>query len=307
MKQYYRILLGKGSLHAEDCIKGGFIGVDFDCAEDLTLHLLEDWRDFNKEFIPVFLAKNPGKSKITAGLICGMTRTVTKDLQLGDIVFCPNGAGGFRAAEVTGAYYYKAGEILPHRRPVQWFSRVIQKDEMSNELLTSCTYGAISALNAYAIEIERLISDARGPVISVNDASVLDPDAFAMEKHLEDFIVENWSHTSFGSDYKVFADGDGNSGKQYNIGDGRIDILAISKDEKTLLIIELKKGRASDEVVGQTLRYMGYAQEFLAEKGQSVRGAIIALKDDKKLRQALRIVPQIEFFRYEISFKLVKD
>ena len=44
-----------------------------------------------------------------------------------------------------------------------------------------------------------------------------------------------------------------------------MDILAISKDQKELLVVELKKGRASDVVVGQVQRYMGYALDELAE------------------------------------------
>ena len=83
-------------------------------------------------------------------------------------------------------------------------------------------------------------------------------------------------------------------------------VLAISKDKKQLLVVELKKGRASDVVVGQTLRYMGYVQEELAEEGQSVIGVIIALEDDPRIRRALRMTPTIEFFPYQISFKLVK-
>ena len=72
------------------------------------------------------------------------------------------------------------------------------------------------------------------------------------------------------------------------------------------LVVELKKGRASDVVVGQTLRYMGFVQEELAEAGQQVRGVIIALEDDPKIRRALQMTPSILFYRYEISFKLVK-
>ena len=70
--------------------------------------------------------------------------------------------------------------------------------------------------------------------------------------------------------------------------------------------MELKKGRASDVVVGQLLRYMGFVQEELAEPTQAVRGVIIALEDDQRLRRALAMVPSIEFYRYEVNFKLVK-
>lgn len=63
------------------------------------------------------------------------------------------------------------------------------------------------------------------------------------------------------------------------------------------------KPTVSDAVVGQTLRYMGYVKEVLAEEGQSVRGAIIASEDDQRIRRALAVVPDIAFYRYEISFK----
>jgi restriction system protein len=74
-----------------------------------------------------------------------------------------------------------------------------------------------------------------------------------------------------------------------------------------LLVVELKKGRASDIVVGQVLRYMGYVQEELAETGQSVSGVIIALDDDQRIRRALAVAPSINFYRYQISFKLLKS
>ncbi len=85
-----------------------------------------------------------------------------------------------------------------------------------------------------------------------------------------------------------------------------MDILAISKDKKTLLVVELKKGRASDVVIGQVLRYMGYVKEELAEDGQAVRGVAIALEDDQRIRRAQAVAPNIDFYRYHVSFKLMK-
>jgi restriction system protein len=82
--------------------------------------------------------------------------------------------------------------------------------------------------------------------------------------------------------------------------------LAIQKDKSELRVVELKKGRASDVVVGQTLRYMGYAVQELAELNQKVRGVIIALEDDQRIRRALSVTPSVEFYRYQISFKLLK-
>jgi len=71
-------------------------------------------------------------------------------------------------------------------------------------------------------------------------------------------------------------------------------------------VVDLKRGRASDSVVGQIQRYMGYVAQDLAETGQSVRGVIIALDDDVRIRRALAVAPGIDIYRYEISFRLKK-
>jgi restriction system protein len=46
--------------------------------------------------------------------------------------------------------------------------------------------------------------------------------------------------------------------------------------------------------------------EELAENGQTVKGVIIALEDDNRIRRALAVAPNIEFYRYQVSFKLFK-
>jgi len=67
MKHYFRMMLGQRSIYSAECLAGKFIGVDFDINQDLTSSLPEDWRAFNKQFIPVFLSVNPEKSKVAAG------------------------------------------------------------------------------------------------------------------------------------------------------------------------------------------------------------------------------------------------
>lgn len=118
--------------------------------------------------------------------------------------------------------------------------------------------------------------------------------------------MQNWAQTDLGKEYDIFEEDGERVGQQYATDTGPLDILAISKDKKKLLVVELKKGRASDAVVGQALRYMGYVQEELAEEDQTVSGAIIALEDDPKIRRALTMVPGICFYRYQVSFRLVK-
>ena len=80
MKEFYRVMLGRGSMYAEECREQGFIGAGFDINQDLTQSLPENWREFNKRFIPVYLEANPGKRKIAAGLSCGFLWTICKEV-----------------------------------------------------------------------------------------------------------------------------------------------------------------------------------------------------------------------------------
>ena len=307
MKGYRRVMLGKKSAHAEACLVGNFIGADFDIHQDLTGKLPDDWRAFNRMFIPVYLAAHPGKSKVAAGLACGFLWTVSKGIHIGDIVLCPDGSGRYRVGEVTGDYYYAPGEILPHRRPVRWSEQVIDRAEMSQALRNSAgSIGTVSDITKYAEEIERLLAGHTPDVLIARDETVEDPAVFALEKHLEDFLVHNWKQTALGHRYDLFQEEDEVVGQQYPTDTGPIDILAISKDKKELLVVELKKGRASDVVVGQVQRYMGYVLEELAEENQKVKGVIVALEDDLKIRRSLAVAPNIEFYRYQVSFNLFK-
>jgi restriction system protein len=158
--------------------------------------------------------------------------------------------------------------------------------------------GTVSTITKHADEIERLFISIPPPEE--------DPTEFALEKHLEDFLVANWAQTELGKRYDIFEEDGDKVGQQYPSDTGPIDILAISKDKKELLVVELKKGRASDSVVGQIQRYMGYVQEELAESNQIVKGIIIALEDDIRIRRALAVTKNIEFYRYQVSFRLVK-
>ena len=307
MKNFYRVMLGQKSIHAAEGFLGNFIGVDFEIHQNLATELPEDWRAFNKRFIPIFLSNHPDKTKIGAGLACGALWVVSKGIRNGDVVLCPDGSGMYRVGEVVGEYFYAPGEVLPHRRPINWLNSTINRADMSEALRNSTgSIGTVSTISRYGLEIEKLIGNVANPTLISTDETVEDPSAFAMEKHLEDFLVMNWSQTELGKNYNIYEEEGEKVGQQYPTDTGPMDILAIKKDKSELLIVELKKGRASDAVVGQTLRYMGYAAEELVEPNQKVRGVIIALDDDKRIRRALAASPNIEFFRYQISFKLLK-
>lgn len=301
-------MLGRKSAFAEEGLKGDFIGADFDIDQDLTGQLPEDWRVFNKKFIPIYLANHPGKHKIAAGLACGTLWVISKGIHVGDVVLCPNGAGSYNVGEVTGEYQYRPDSALPHQRPVRWLPVTIDRSAMSEPLQGSTgSIGTSSRVSGHAEEIERLIAEQGYCDAPEETQASIAATAFALEDHLETYLIKNWSTTSLAKDYDIYVDEEeGLIGKQYRTDTGFIDILAISKDRKTLLVIELKRGRPSDEVVGQVQRYKGDVMTEVAEPDQKVKGLIIGFDDDKRIRRALLAAPNISFFQYKVRFELIK-
>lgn len=307
MENYYRIMLGKASCYAQECHEGNFIGVNFELELDLSKELPERWQDFNAKFRPLWLEAHPEKSKIAAGLACGFIHTVCKGIKEGDIVLCPNGSSIYWVGEVVSPYSYHPGTNLPHRRAVKWYNQTIDRSEMSVALRNSTgSIGTVSNVSKHFEELESLIGEHEAPSLVSSDETVEDPTVFALEKYLEEFLVSNWQYTELGKCYDIYTDEGEVVGQQYPTDTGPIDILAISKDGKEILIVELKRGRASDVVVGQIQRYMGYVMDELTEPGQTVKGIIIALEDDLKIRRALRAANNIDFYRYQVSFQLIK-
>lgn len=306
MTQYNRVMAGAKSVHAAECVQEGFVGVDYEINEGLSDKLPDNWREFNARFIPVYLAGHPGKTRIAAGLACGFVWTVAKGLKQGDIVITPDGSGRYHVGEITGGYYYKPDGVLPHRRPVTWYPNTFDRSAMSEALRRSTnSTGTCCDITQYATELKALIGGQATPALIASDPTVEDPAVFALEKYLEDFLVSNWTQTELGRKYDIYTVDSEPVGQQFLTDTGPIDILAVSKDGAELLVVELKKGRASDAVVGQVQRYMGYVMDELAEEHQAVKGVIIALDDDLRIRRALRAANNISFYRYQVSFSLI--
>ena len=301
-------MAGAGSIHFEECYNGNFIGVDFGIKKDLTKDLGDNFKQFSKKYRPIYLKLFPNKSKVAAGLACGSIWTASYDLKIGDIILCPDGKGQYMVGEILSNYHYEPNAILPHRRKINWFKKPILRTDMSKELqnssgsvLTCCN------LNKYKDEIDLLIEGEKTNPLTSSDPTIEDASEFALEKHLEHFLIKNWNKTALGKKYNIYeVDGD-LVGQQYPSDTGPIDILAISKNKKELLVVELKKGRVSDSVLGQIQRYMGYVKEELAEDNQKVKGVIIGLEDDIKIQRALSVTDNIDFYRYQINFKLYKS
>ena len=156
----------------------------------------------------------------------------------------------------------------------------------------------------YEISEEKYSRLVEGKTLA-EEEGVKEPE-FTLEKYLEEFIIANFD-TIFKGKLKLFIDPEGNIGKQYPTDIGNIDILAEDPDTGPYVVIELKKGREPDTVVGQTLRYMGWVEENLCEEGQSVKGLVICRERDPRLTYALKVTPNVEVKFYKASFQLSSE
>lgn len=123
-----------------------------------------------------------------------------------------------------------------------------------------------------------------------------------MEYDLENFLVDNLNLIESG--LKIYKDANGRNGRQYYTEVGNIDLLC--KKGNDYVVIELKKRRESDKVVGQISRYMGWIKSNIA-KDNNVRGIIIVHEFDPKLKYAVIANPNIELKYYEIKIDFINE
>lgn len=127
---------------------------------------------------------------------------------------------------------------------------------------------------------------------------------FVLEAHLEEFLVGNWKSIPWGRPLEIWVGPDGQSGHQLVTPVGRLDFLCTDTLTNALVVVELKRGRPSDRVVGQAARYMGYVRTHLAKPGQAVEGLIVARDTEEALRYAVAAIPGLQLATYEVTFQL---
>jgi Endonuclease NucS C-terminal domain len=127
---------------------------------------------------------------------------------------------------------------------------------------------------------------------------------FVLEAHLEEFLVGNWKSIRWGRPLEIWTGPDGQPGHQLVTPIGRLDFLCTDPQTGALVVVELKRGRPSDKVVGQVARYMGYVRTHLAKPGQSVEGLIVAHEAEEALRYAVAAFPGLQLTTYEVTFQL---
>ncbi len=135
--------------------------------------------------------------------------------------------------------------------------------------------------------------EGQGPVPDQIDEEV--DQQFAAEADLRDFLAKNPVCIEPG--LRVYQS-DNQSGVEFAIDDGFIDILAIDR-QQLYVVVELKLGKGRNKALGQILYYMAWVDKNLGNG--PCRGIIIAKDIPDELRLAVGRVPGISLCRYHLS------
>ena len=121
---------------------------------------------------------------------------------------------------------------------------------------------------------------------------------FALEAHLRDFLARNLGQIEPG--LRLF-EADGRSGIEYPVDGGRIDLLAVDRQGK-YVVIELKLAQGRNKALGQLLYYMGWIDQKLGQA--PCRGIVVASEISPELGVAVSRVPGVALYRYRMNFLL---
>ena len=145
---------------------------------------------------------------------------------------------------------------------------------------------------------ERLLGTPSNPT----PLDKLTPAKFS-EAALEASLIREWSETPWAGD-GIALNHDWGRHNQVQAGTGRIDILGYQASRPAWWVFELKLGRPSDAVVGQTLRYVDWIDQRTRGRDGETQGAIVARDSDANLRHAVRGTKRLSLWLYDDELNL---
>ncbi|MFY9725362.1 MAG: endonuclease NucS domain-containing protein, partial [Bryobacteraceae bacterium] len=223
------------------------------------------------------------------------------DVAPGDLVIARRGLKTIAAVgKVTRSAVYAPGRNpdAPHRN----FLEVAWQEQPRDRVFATLVFQQPTLIEIKEDQYRALLGPTPPDLVPEAEETT-DRNAFVLEKYLEEFIVSNFK-SIFKGKRQIYEDSEGADGQQYATDIGPIDILAFEPDSNSFIVIELKKGRPSDQVIGQILRYMGWVKKNLCKEGQRVKGLVICHSPDPKLSYALEMTDNIDVRYYNVSFSL---
>lgn len=265
---------------------------------------LGDISQYSKDDLAVKIAETyPEKPASTRSLYTNMIWSFTHEIAPGDIVIARRG----RMILAGVGRVMSRATFSPSKSPIHGhcnFMQVEWQNSPRDKDFPSVVFPMHTLAEFTEDQYRAVVSENLSELsITEEPVSITDRTEFVLEKYLEEFIVTNFD-AIFKRQIELYTDSEGNIGQQYTTDIGPIDILAYEPKAKTFVVLELKKGRPSDQVVGQVLRYMGWVKENLCTEGQSVRGIVICRDKDQKLLYALGMVRNVDVKYFRVSFEL---
>lgn len=120
--------------------------------------------------------------------------------------------------------------------------------------------------------------------------------SISLERDLRDYLAKNPSRIERGL---------GLVEKEFDTKEvGKIDLL-LTDQKGYNVVVELKKGRKSDDVVGQLSRYMGWTMK---NRGKKVRGIVVINEPDERLEYSvLPFEGKIKIKYYRVKFEITDE
>jgi len=265
---------------------------------------LGDFTKMSREDLSKAIASTyPDKPPSAKTRLANMLWAFYHEVRPGDSVIARRGRKTLAAVgKVSQSASYEPGRSIYQKHPN--YLGVLWDEQPRDKVFPDIVFQMITISEISFEQYNNFLEGSGEKPVPLEDAEKPeDIEAFYLEKYLEDFIVSNFQ-TIFKGELKIYEDADKNDGQQYGTDIGPIDILAFEPKSNSFVVIELKKGRPSDQVIGQILRYMGWVKQNLCLGGQSVKGLIICRDPDPKLSYALEMTNNIDVRYYSVSFKL---
>lgn len=189
--------------------------------------------------------------------------------------------------KIRTGYRNRAAEVVKrHRQEETWIYFSTRKDWLSfyGDPRRRPTFHAALDIYRDRSDAERArktvtMAQAKGQAPEIGEEWLT---SIERERVLEEYL--NWAPQALEKGLKI-AELRGRRGRQYPTRAGPVDLLGLDR-KGSYVVIELKKGRSSREVVGQLLDYVGALRQ---EHGwQRIRGFIVTEKVDAGLRRSFR-------------------
>lgn len=244
---------------------------------DLVIEFIEQWRALPKKDQTLLKSAAEEAHPKLSGRRTNLVNTValSRSYALGFLTFCsyltiPNeeevavrlkASSKYEAEEIVRSFRQNS-VFIEFRNPKDWFSY----------------YGDCDKFPSTEEAIEYYSDTSQTELIHSIEGNSTSYEAQFKEKILEDHLEKNIEQLESGLTL---------IGRQYSTVTGPIDLLCRDVNGN-FVVVELKKDRVSDKVVGQILRYIGFVSaNMIEDRKQKVRGIIVGRSVDKKLEMAV--------------------